>query len=160
MITVSMGLKYKNWTQEQWRKVLFSDESHFFVQGQRSLHVRRSPGEKLRESHINQFIKHPLKKMFWGFFSYYGVGGLHIVEGMMRGPQYIEVLQRRVVPELKKRFPDGSGIFQQDLAPCHTSKLVKNFMTTTRIKMLDWPVNSPNLNPIENLWTICKERLR
>uniref|UniRef100_A0A3Q3R911 Transposase Tc1-like domain-containing protein n=1 Tax=Monopterus albus TaxID=43700 RepID=A0A3Q3R911_MONAL len=30
------ALKYKNWTKEDWRKVLFSDESHFFVQGQRS----------------------------------------------------------------------------------------------------------------------------
>lgn len=54
--------KYKNWTIEQWRKVIFSDESHFFVQGQRSQHVRRSLGEKLRDSHINQCVKHPQKR--------------------------------------------------------------------------------------------------
>ena len=50
--------------------------------------------------------------MFWGCFSYYGVGSLHPVEGMMRSAQYIDVLQKRIVPELQKRFPDDSGIFQ------------------------------------------------
>jgi len=152
--------KYKDWTKEQWRKVIFSDESHFFVQGQRSQHVRRSSGEKIRDSHIDQCVKHPLKKMFWGCFSYYGVGSLHPVEGMMRSAQYIDVLQKRLVPELEKRFPDGSGIFQQDLAPCHTSKIVKNFMTEKNIQVLDWPGNSPDVSPIENLWAICKSRLR
>ncbi|XP_063855001.1 uncharacterized protein LOC135097165 [Scylla paramamosain] len=62
--------------------------------------------------------------------------------------------------QLEKRFPDGSGIFQQDLAPCHTSKIVKNFMTEKNIQVLDWPGNSPDVSPIENLWAICKSRLR
>lgn len=154
------GLKYKNWTKEDWRKVLFSDESHFYVHGQRSQYVRRSEGEKVRDSHIDHFVKHPQKQMFWGCFSYYGVGALHPVQGMMRSPQYIEVLQRRAVPELKKTFPDGSGVFQQDLAPCHTSKMVKTFFNTNQITILDWPGNSPDLNPIENMWSICKQRLR
>uniref|UniRef100_A0A3Q3J3I1 Tc1-like transposase DDE domain-containing protein n=1 Tax=Monopterus albus TaxID=43700 RepID=A0A3Q3J3I1_MONAL len=132
-------------------KVLFSDESHFFVQGQRSQHVRRSPTEKLCNAHIDQRVKHPQKKMFWGCFSYYGIGSLHPVEGMMRSPQYIEILRRKVAPELIKLFPDGSGVFQQDLAPCHTSKQVKNFFEENHINTLDWPGNSPDLNPIENL---------
>uniref|UniRef100_A0A3Q3QW79 Tc1-like transposase DDE domain-containing protein n=1 Tax=Monopterus albus TaxID=43700 RepID=A0A3Q3QW79_MONAL len=89
--------------------------------------------------------------MFWGCFSYYGIGSLHPVEGMMRSPQYIEILRRKVAPELIKLFPDGSGVFQQDLAPCHTSKQVKNFFEENQINTLDWPGNSPDLNPIENL---------
>ena len=125
-----------------------------------SMFACRSLGEKLRDSHINQCVKHPQKKMFWGCFSYYGVGSLHPCVGMMRSPQYIEILQRRVVPELEKMYPDGSGIFQQDLAPCHTSKMVKHFMNEKHIEVLDWPGNSPDLNPIENLWSICKSRLR
>jgi transposase len=152
--------KYKNWTKDQWRKVLFTDESHFFVQGQRSQHVRRSQGEKLRDCHIDQYVKHPQKKMFWGCFSYYGVGRLQPIEGMMRSPQYIEVLRMKVIPELEKTYPDGTGILQQDLAPCHTSKMVKKFMTEQQIQVLDWPGNSPDVNPIENLWAICKSRLR
>ena len=56
----------KDWTKELWRKVVSSDESHFFVQGQRSQHVRKSSEEKIGESHINQFIKGQQKKTLWG----------------------------------------------------------------------------------------------
>ena len=55
------ALKYKNWTVNDWRKFLFSDESLFLLQGQRSQHVRRSVGEPIQECHINQSVKHPQK---------------------------------------------------------------------------------------------------
>ena len=58
------GLKYKNWTKEDWRRVIFSDETHMFVQGQRSQHVRRSQNKKIRNAHIDQRIKHPQKRCF------------------------------------------------------------------------------------------------
>ena len=64
------------------------------------------------------------------------------------------------IQQLKKLFPDDSGIFQQDLAPCHTEKIVKKFFDENEISVLEWPGNSPDLNPIENLWAICKQRLR
>ena len=154
------GLKYKHWTKEDWRHVIFSDETHMFVQGQRSQHVQKSQNKKIRNAHIDQCVKHPQKKMFGGCFSFYGIGSLHPVEGMMRSQQYIEVVQQRVIPEMNRLFPDGSGVFQQDLAPCHTLKQVKKFMNENYIKVLEWPGNSPDLNPIENLWSICKKRLR
>ena len=51
--------QHKNWTKEEWRKVMFTDESHFEVQGQRCQYVRRSIGEPIREGHIEQHVKHP-----------------------------------------------------------------------------------------------------
>ena len=54
------GLKYKNCTKEDWKHVIFSDETHMLVHGQRSQHVRRSPNEKIRNAHIDQQrVKHP-----------------------------------------------------------------------------------------------------
>ena len=61
---------------------------------------------------------------------------------------------------MKALFPDGSGIFQQDLAPCHTSKVMQLFFKNTKLTLLDWPANSSDLNPIENLWAIVKKRLQ
>ena len=152
--------KYQNWMKEDRQKVMFSDESHFFVQRHRSQHVRRSPGEKVRGCHIDQCVKHTEKKMFWGCFSYAGAGSLHPIHGMMNSAHYVEVTEEKVIPDMRKVFPDGSGVFQQDLAPCHMSKVVTNFFKRNKIKVLDWPGNSPDLNPIENLWSIIKCRLR
>jgi len=50
-------------------------------------------------------------------------------------------------------------IFMQDGAPCHRSKVAKTFLAENRIKVLDWPGNSPYLNPVENLWTNMKNRV-
>ena len=58
------GLKYKNWTKEDWRHVIFSDETHMFIQGQKSQHVRRSQNKKIRNAHIDQRVKHPQKRCF------------------------------------------------------------------------------------------------
>ena len=40
----------------------------------------------------------------------------------MNADKYIEVIQCKVVKGMKKAFPNGGEIFQQDLAPCHTAK--------------------------------------
>ena len=64
-----------------------------------------------------------------------------------------------MVRDIKRAFPNVGGIFQQDLAPCHTAKKVKKVFEENHIKVLDWPGNLPNLNPIENLWSIVKTRL-
>ena len=108
----------KDWIKEQLRNAVFSNESHFFIQGQRSQHVRRSSEEKICDSHINQLVKHPEKKMFWGCFSYYGVQSRQPFEGMLR------------LSRSSKKSCSGAGKevswWLRDLSagscPCHTSK--------------------------------------
>lgn len=48
----------------------------------------------------------------------------------------------------------------QDGAPCHRAMSVKKFLASKKIQILPWPGNSPDMNPIENLWAIIKRRLK
>ena len=106
-----MGTQIQKLIKECWRHVIFSDEIHIFVHGQKNQYVRRSQNKKIRNAQIEQSVKHPQKRMLCGCLRYYGIGSLHPVEGMMRSPKYIEVVQQRVIPEINRLFSDGSGVF-------------------------------------------------
>jgi len=142
---VAWARKFKDWNEDEWKHVLFSDEYHFVVQGQQKRYERRSQGEK---------------EMFWGSFSFNGVESLYPVSGMMNADKYIDVIQHKVMRNMQAAFLDGRGFFQQDLAPCHAAKKVKKVFEENQIKVLEWTGNSPDLNPIGNLWAIIKNRLR
>ena len=55
----------------------------------------------------------------------------------MNVDKYIKVIQRKVMRDMERVFPNGRGIFQQDLAPCHTAKKVQNTFEENYIKVLD-----------------------
>ena len=50
-------------------------------------------------------------------------------------------------------------IFQQDNASCHTAKHTRAFFSEVGLTVLPWPANSPDLNPIENIWSVLKQRV-
>ncbi len=57
-------------------------------------------------------------------------------------------------------FKDADFIFQQHLAPAHTAKSTKSWLNDHDVDVLDWPANSPDLNPIVNLWGVVKSKMR
>ncbi len=56
-----------------------------------------------------------------------------------------------MLPSADQLFKGADLIFQQDLAPAHTSKSTKSELNDHGVGVLDWSANSPDLNPIENL---------
>lgn len=53
-----------------------------------------------------------------------------------------------MLPSAKQLFEDADFIFQQDLAPAHTAKSLKSWLEDHGVTVLNWPVNSPHLNPM------------
>ncbi len=59
-----------------------------------------------------------------------------------------------------KLYGDADFIFQQDMAPALSAKGTKSWFNNHGVTVLDWPANSPDLNPIENIWGIVKRKMR
>ncbi|CAG9840214.1 unnamed protein product [Diabrotica balteata] len=78
---------------------------------------------------------------------------------MMNSKKYKVMLEQRLAIELDKVQVVGTEIFQQDSAPCQVSKVIMKYFKDNNITLLDWSGNSPDLNPIENFWAICKVKL-
>ena len=74
----------------------------------------------------------------------------------MNSEKYIETLEKVVKPlnDFNQEL-----IFQDDSAPCHRSKKVCEYKEKNKLDSLEWPGNSPDLNPIENLWSLLKGKI-
>ena len=153
--------QYKGWTSKDWQKVMFLDESTFLQFGSYSFHVQRPIGS-LQENprYVQATVKHPPSVMVWGCFSSQGRGGLYFLpkNQTMNATCYIDVLDSHLLPLMKIH---GCITFQQDSAPCHKSKAVTKWLQSKNVKVLQWPGNFPDSNPllkksVENLWTLIK----
>jgi hypothetical protein len=139
-------------------EVVISDESRFglYSDNQR-LWIRRGVYSE------NTFISHPkyeLSLMVWSAIGYNYKSPLIFIEGNINADGYIELLQTHgIFDDIKKAFGEKPVYFQQDGAPAHTAKRTKNIIKA-QIDIIDnWPPNSCDLSPIEQLSAIIKAKL-
>ncbi len=149
----------KNWTVALWSKFLFSDESKFCISfGNQDPRVWRKGGEAHSPSCLKSRVKFPQSVMSLGAMSSAGVGPLCFLKTNVTAPVYQEILEHYMLPSAGQLFKDADLSFI--LAPAHTAKSTKSWLNDHGVGVLDWPANSPDLNPRENLWGIVKRKMR
>ena len=80
--------------------------------------------------------------------------------GILKAEKYCIILNEALKPFIDKVFPDGNYRFQQDNDPKHTSRLAQQYFADNQINWWKTPPESPDLNPIENVWASLKYYLR
>lgn len=145
---------------EFWRNVLWTDESSFCLDGTYGKKFYYSTAKEKNSRSVIMPTRHSGggKVMIWGCFSYNGVGDLILLPQKVTSSTYLHILNENALVS----GCQGIGthfILQQDNAPIHKSRMIAKYLRDLDQETIDWPPQSPDLNPLENLWHYLKQNM-
>lgn len=113
----------------------------------------------LADENLKVKVKHSAYIMVWGCFSVHGPGALVTVSGRMNAADYVNILRENLRKSAEDMGTGDNFIFQQDNSPVHTAATSRKFFQQEEIELSEWVSNSPDYNPIENLWDEVDRRI-
>ena len=153
--------RHRNIHVQQWRHVIFTDESSFQLHRvDRRMRVRRLRGERLNEDCLQGRMAHGGGSVHvWGGIHYGGKTDLIVLIGNVNGMAYRNVIQTTLLPHARRVY-GNNVLLQDDNAPAHRARVVENFLQTQGVDRLPWPALSPDMNPIEHAWDYIDRAIR
>lgn len=144
------------WNKE-WKAVVFSDEKKFNLDGPDGYNYYFHDMRK-EECFLSRHHSCTGGVMVWGAISFYGTCELQFVSSKMNANVYKTVLQK-AFPQFSEIFGPIQWTYQQDNAPIHIARVIKQRIKDQNVNLLEWPPYSPDINIIENIWGLLSRRV-
>ena len=161
---LAFAREYLDWTIEDWNNVIWTDEASFEVEKHsRTIRVWRSASEKYQQDClVPTFKSGRISIMVRGANTGSSKCYLVLIPSDKRtAKDFVEVVYEFALQHYYHHHDNYEClILMEDGAPVHCSTLPKLWREEVGIKKLKWPANSPDLNPLENLWKQCKDQVQ
>lgn len=142
----------EEWDNQRLRNIVFTDEKTFCTDVRWRKKVYR-PINTRYHPHYTQTtrVSGRITDAFWGYITANGPGELIHINARFTAAQYMNIIENHVFPMMD--VFDEPHVYMHDNSPVHTATAVYQLLDTHPVELLPWPPYSPDLNPIENVWS-------